>query len=72
MTRRTMIQRLRDALRRRKRAQKRPIEGERTTISVAVFKRPREVVHPERDLSEWVHKVAERDWDSVVRGTNDR
>lgn len=66
MTRRRVIRRLRDALRRRKRITDAP----RTRISVAHWRRTHEVVHPERDLSEWVHKVAKADWNSVVQGRN--
>lgn len=66
MTRRTYVRRLRDALKRRKTQPDAP----RTTIVDAMWARSSTVVHPEADLSEWVHKVAERDWDSVVKGTN--
>lgn len=69
MTRRTMLQALRDTLRRRKRP---AVDMPRTRISTAYWARTHTVVHPERDLSEWVHKVAERDWDAVVKGKNKR
>jgi hypothetical protein len=68
MTRRTRFQRVRDALRRRKNTTEQP----RTRISVAHWRRTHEVVHPERELSEWVRQRAVRDWDSVVKGLNDK
>lgn len=69
MTRRTIFRTIRDALGRRKRY-KFDADAPRTRISVAYYSRPREVVHPERDLSEWVDKVMTDDWDSVVKGKN--
>jgi hypothetical protein len=43
----------------------------RSRISVAHFRREAHtVVHPEADLSEWVHRQMVSDWDSVRRGRN--
>lgn len=67
MTRRTRRWTLWDVLRRHKTQQNNP---KRTRISTAVWRRTHTVVHPERDLSEWVRNKAERDWQSVVDGRN--
>lgn len=66
LTRRARLRRLRDALKRRKSTADAP----RTRVVDAMWRRSNQVVHPEEDLSQWVHTVAERDWDSVVKGTN--
>lgn len=70
-TRRNMLQALTDRLRRRKGRPKRD-DTKRTRISTPVWARTHEVVSPERDLSEWVHEVAKRDWENVKRGRNKR
>lgn len=41
-----------------------------TRISTAHWRRSHTVVHPERDLSEWVHDVMDKDWDNVRKGKN--
>ncbi len=66
MTRRHLRDIVRDALRRRKIAEDKP----RTRVVTPHWRRTHEIVHPETDLSQWVHKVAERDWDNVKRGRN--
>lgn len=69
MSRRTLWDAVRDALGRRKAQSD---DKPRTRISVARFERPREVVHPERDLSEWVRPKLEHpgisEWDAIVKG----
>lgn len=44
----------------------------RSRVSTPYWARTHTVVHPERDLSEWVEPllVARRDWDAVVQGRN--
>lgn len=58
---------LRRLLRRRKRVQFDP-DAPRTRISTPHWRRPTEVVHAERDMSEWVYRSMKADWDGVVRG----
>lgn len=71
MTRRTLWDAVRDALGRRNDA---PDDVKRTRVSRVRFERGRNsrVVHPERDLSEWVRPNLERpgkkEWDAIVRG----
>lgn len=69
MSRRTLWDVVRDVLGRRNDDADEP---PRTRISVARFERPREVVHPERDLSEWVSQKKEHpgiaEWDAIVKG----
>jgi hypothetical protein len=66
MTHDSTLRRLIDALRRRKRTEDVP----RTRVVVPHWRRTHEIVHPETDLSQWVYKVAERDWDNVKKGRN--
>jgi hypothetical protein len=43
----------------------------RSRVSTAHYRREAHtVVHPESDLSEWVHRKMVTDWDAVVRGKN--
>ncbi len=71
MTRRTLWDVVRDAL---GRANDAPENAKRTRISRVRFERDRnsQVVHPERELSEWVRPNLERpskkEWDAIVRG----
>lgn len=39
-------------------------------VSVPHWRRTHEIVHAERDLSEWVQDRMVRDWDSVKEGKN--
>jgi hypothetical protein len=64
--RRTLRDVVRDVLRRQQTQQDVP----RTRIVTPYWARASAIVHPESDLSEWVHRVAERDWDSVKKGKN--
>lgn len=66
MTRRTLLQTLRDALGRRNA----PADVPRTRIVTPHWRRASEIVHPESDLSEWVHKKMVSDWDTVKKGRN--
>lgn len=68
--RRTLRQVISDVLRRQEVRELN--DTPRTRISTPHFRRAREVVHPERDMSEWVWKTMERDWDAVKRGDTPR
>lgn len=68
--RRTLWDVVRDALRRQKTPQ---TNVRRTRIVTPHWRHARErPLHPETELSEWVHRVAERDWDGVVKGKPQR
>jgi hypothetical protein len=69
MTRNTRLQALRALLRRRK-AYKFDPDAPRTRVSTPHWRRTHEIVHPERDLSEWVGRQLVTDWDNVKRGRN--
>lgn len=70
MTRRTILTRLRDALSALYDDAEQPMHVERTRISTPHWRRASEIVHPECDPSEWVHKMLVTDWDNVVKGKN--
>jgi hypothetical protein len=67
--RKALIRRLRRLLDALENADRTP---PRSRVSTAYWARTHTVVHPERDLSEWVNPrlVAKKDWDSVVQGRN--
>lgn len=70
MTRRTLLRRLRDALSALVDDDESTNDAPRTRISTPHWRRASEIVHPETDLSEWVHKKLVTDWDNVKKGRN--
>lgn len=70
MTRRTLYQRVRDALSALVDDDESTNDAQRTRISTPHWRRASEIVHPERDPSEWVHKMLVTDWDNVKKGRN--
>lgn len=69
MTRNARLEALRALLRRRKHEQFDP-DAPRTRISTPHWRRTGEVVHPQRDPSEWVYRQLTTDWENVKRGRN--
>lgn len=69
--RRNILKTLTSALRRRK-ARPRRDDVQRTRVTTPRWARTHSIVHPEKDLSEWVSRVAHDDWDTVVKGRDKR
>lgn len=70
MTRDTLYQRVRDALRRLKIDKEQRVRTQTTRVTTPHWRRAHEIVHPQKDLSEWVHHQMTSDWDNVKRGRN--